>query len=67
MSTREGWAKPIKAKKWHYFDGTLSLCGIWNFRGAVIAESERWEGSRHKDCLICSEQREAREKRKVIR
>jgi len=67
MSTREGWAKPIKAKKWHFFDGTISLCGKHTYKMSLIAELERWEGSRYKDCPICSEQRETRAKRKVIR
>lgn len=46
----EGWARPMAAKKYHYFRGITSLCGRWMYGGELFEDI----GPAHKDdCVPC--------------
>ena len=46
----EGWGRPYKARKWHYFRERRSLCGRWLFSGTDLEQGT----DEHPDnCKVC--------------
>jgi hypothetical protein len=58
IGEEEGWGKPARTKKWHYFVGIRSLCGRWAYRG----ELEQGNDDSPDNCAAC---RKKLEKRKL--
>lgn len=52
----EGWGKPAKALKMHYFVDGMSLCRKW---GAFRTGEHRdgWQDDHHANCIECSHQK----------
>ena len=48
-SPNEGWAFPVKSRKAHYFQGSMSLCRKWMFSGEVKPS----DMASPDDCLAC--------------
>lgn len=49
---REGWARPNRAQKDHYFCNGRSVCNIWAYDGDLA----KYDGSaepRKEQCLLC--------------
>jgi hypothetical protein len=46
----QGWGFPGLAKKAHYFQGALSLCGKWMFMGECTPETDVRSPD---DCVAC--------------
>jgi hypothetical protein len=52
-----GWFKLSNASKWHYFNGSKSLCGKWMYLGAGPFEAD--DKPRPTDCGACRRKLEA--------
>ena len=46
---KEGWGRPERSRKWHYFVGITSLCGKWMYGGERFPDGEESE----RDCKAC--------------
>lgn len=55
---KEGWAKPGRAMKFHYYVDTQSLCGDKTFFGKDLSEDEGI--TRLGDCKACAHKMEKR-------
>ena len=53
--TKEGWAMPGLAKKFHYFRKSRSLCGRWMFSPLGLLPDD---GKGLDDCVACRRQLE---------
>lgn len=47
----EGWAAPLRARKWHYFVEGRSLCRKWLYLGNC--ESDDKASRSDVDCVVC--------------
>lgn len=47
----EGWAAPLRARKWHYFVEGRSLCRRWVYLGNCEADDKGLRSS--EDCVVC--------------
>lgn len=52
----EGWAKPGKSRKFHYFRGVRCLCGGWLFFGSLDKDNPKADNPQN-DCAKCSRKR----------
>ena len=49
----QGWAFPLRSRKWHYFVEGRSLCGRWLFLGGIYASGQKENACRDDDCRGC--------------
>jgi len=54
----EGWARPVNARKFHYYVNGRSLCGKWMLLGGHLDEDEGATSS--DDCKACARKMEER-------
>ena len=54
--TSEGWAKPMRSQRVHFFRSARSLCGKWSYFGDL--EIDNGEPSTD-DCAACARRRVA--------
>lgn len=57
MTSKNGWGKPTPtARKFHYFDGFLSLCGAYGWLG-TREELEEGGDVHPENCAACQRKR----------
>lgn len=56
----EGWAKPWRAQKFHYFVDGRSLCRAWGMLGNEELEQDTGKTQAEDDCARCARAMEKR-------
>lgn len=63
MKLPEGWAKPLEARRFHYFRGGRSLCGTWEYYSKDKGDYDTAVKNSPADCDACHRKLKGEEKK----